>query len=69
MNDKNILNELITLPGISTTIYYHSEDSKLSLMQNLAAILGSQKFTEYMEANAIKFEQGEFEKKITKTFN
>lgn len=63
LNDKNILKELITLPGMSTTIFYHSESSKLSLMQNLAAILGYQKFTEYMEANAVKFEQGEFEKK------
>lgn len=68
LNDKNILNELITLPGMSTTIYYHSEISKLSLMQNLAAILGPQKFTEYMEANAVKFEQGEFEKKIIQVF-
>lgn len=69
LNDKNILKELITLPGMSTTIFYHSESSKLSLMQNLAAILGYQKFTEYMEANAVKFEQGEFEKKITRVFN
>lgn len=69
LNDKNILNELITLPSMSTTIFYHSEDSKLSLMQNLAAILGSQKFTEYMEAKAVQFVQGNFEKKITRVFN
>lgn len=64
LNDKNILNELITLPETTTTIYYHSDNSKLSMMQNLAAILGSQKFTEYMEANAVKFVRAEFDKKL-----
>lgn len=69
LNDKNILNELITLPGMSTTIYYYSDDSKLNLMENLASILGYQKFTDYREAEAVKFIKGNFEKKVTKTLN
>lgn len=60
LSDKNILHELITLKGMKTTIYYHSDESKSNLMQNLAAILGYQDFTSYLEAEAITFVQGEF---------
>lgn len=60
LSDKNILHELITLKGMKTTIYYYSDESKSNLMQNLAAILGYQDFTRYLEAEAITFVQGEF---------
>ena len=62
LSDKDILNELITLPGTKTTIYYHN--NKNELLQNLAAILGSKTFTEYFENNAIQFIEGEFNKKV-----
>lgn len=59
-SDRSILNEFITLNNMTTTIYYHSEDSRKSLMQNLAAILGHEKFAYLMETQSIKFEQGDF---------
>lgn len=60
LSDRNILYELITIPTIRIKIYYHSPNSEINLMQNLAAILGHQKFTEYMENKKINFEQGMF---------
>lgn len=65
LSDRYILNELITLTNMTTTIYYHSDSSKKNLMQNLAAILGYQKFSELIENDFIKFEKGDFDKKIT----
>lgn len=65
ISDREILHELITLKKMTTTIYYHSNDSYLNLMQNLAAILGYQKFSELIENDFIKFEKGNFDKKIT----
>lgn len=64
LSDKNILYELITLPELKTIIYYHSDSSKINLMQNLAAILGYQKFTEYMESQKINFEKGMFQNTV-----
>lgn len=62
LSDKNILYELITLSAMKTIICYHSENSKITLMQNLAAILGYQKFTKYMEARTIIFKLGDFKR-------
>lgn len=64
LSDRNTLYELITLQSMITTIYYYSESSKISLMQNLAAILGYKNFTEYMESGTITFLQGDFDRKI-----
>ncbi|BBG63561.1 AbiH family protein [Phascolarctobacterium faecium] len=60
LSDRFILNELITLQNMTTTIYYHSDDNRINLMKNLAAILGYQKFSELIENDFIKFEEGSF---------
>lgn len=64
LSDRFILNELITLQNMTTTIYYHSEDNRINLMKNLAAILGYQKFSALVENNFINFEKGSFDQKI-----
>lgn len=64
LSDRFILNELITLQNMTTTIYYHSDDNRINLMKNLAAILGYQKFSELIENDFIKFEEGSFSRTI-----
>lgn len=64
LSDRFILNELITLKNMTTTIYYHSDDNRINLMKNLAAILGYQKFSELIENDFVKFEKGSFNRKI-----
>ena len=64
LSDRFILNELITLQNMTTTIYYHSNNNKINLMKNLAAILGYQKFSDLIENDFIKFEEGSFNRKI-----
>jgi len=49
---------------MTTTIYYHSDDNRINLMKNLAAILGYQKFSELIENDFVKFEKGSFNRKI-----
>lgn len=43
-----------------TSIYYHSEESKIELMQNLAAILGQENFTNLTLNEKICFIPGAF---------
>lgn len=64
LSDRFILNELITLKNMTTIIYYHSDDNRINLMKNLAAILGYQKFSELIENDFVKFEKGSFNRKI-----
>lgn len=64
LNDRDILYELIMIKGMKTVIYYHSDDSRINLMQNLAAILGNKNFTELMEYKMIQFEKGEFSRHV-----
>lgn len=66
-SDRIILNELITLENMHTTIYYHSEYSRMSLMQNLAAILGYEMFSYLIENQTVTFEQGTFNSKSIDT--
>lgn len=66
-SDRIILNELITLENMHTTIYYHSEYSRMALMQNLAAILGYEMFSSLIETQKIKFEPGAFNSKVIDT--
>lgn len=63
-SDRGILNEIITLEGMKTTVYYYSEANRMNLMQNLAAILGYENFSTLMESNLIEFEEGSFNKTI-----
>lgn len=64
LNDRDILYELIMIKGMKTIIYYHSDASRINLMQNLAAILGNKNFTELMEYKMIQFEKGEFCRRV-----
>ena len=45
-----------------TKIYYHTSNSRIELMQNLAAILGQDKFAELTSNKVIEFEEGKFDK-------
>ena len=65
LSDKNILNELITIKGMKTTIYYRSDKNRKELLQNLAAILGYKAFTELIENKAIIFEKCDFNKTVS----
>lgn len=64
LNDRDILYELIMIKGMKTVIYYHSDDSRINLMRNLAAILDNKNFTELMEYKMIQFEKGEFSRHV-----
>ena len=60
LSDREILYKLITLNEMHTIIYYHSEESKIELMQNLAAILGQENFTNLTLNEKICFIPGAF---------
>ena len=60
LSDREILYKLITINGMKTSIYYHSEESKIELMQNLAAILGQENFTNLTLNEKICFIPGAF---------
>lgn len=60
LSDREILYKLITLNEMHTSIYYHSEESKIELMQNLAAILGQENFTNLTLNEKICFIPGAF---------
>lgn len=55
LSDREILYKLITINEMKTSIYYHSEESKIELMQNLAAILGQENFTNLTQNEKICF--------------
>lgn len=61
LSDRKILYELITLNNMHTKIYYHTPNSRIELMQNLAAILGQNKFAELTGNKFIEFEEGKFD--------
>lgn len=61
LSDRKILYELITLNNMHTKIYYHTPNSRIELMQNLAAILGQNKFAELIGNKIIEFEEGKFD--------
>lgn len=60
LSDREILYKLITINEMKTSIYYHSEESKIELMQNLAAILGQENFTNLTQNEKICFIPGAF---------
>lgn len=53
--DKNIFKDLFIKYSKIINIYYHNENSKISLMKNMIKIMGRENFIKYYESGKIRF--------------
>lgn len=53
--DKNIFKDLFIKYSKIINVYYHNENSKISLMKNMIKIMGRENFIKYYESGKIRF--------------
>lgn len=71
ITDKDIIEAFILNTNVKTTIYFYSNQDKMSKLKNLVSVLGYENFIEYTRNERIQFvKQDDFtEKKYSQTYN